>query len=225
MLLIGGGAAGATTAAAFVPAVLAIFGFSGAGVTGGSYAAYWQSSMGASGIGAGTLFASLQSIAMGGVGTTGIVGGATVGGVMGLTFLHDICKKVDDLGPGHWVVSSSLALIDKGHEVTNVTSKMLSSLAAVAMDGTGRELASAFDAVRDLFASAATSLSASAATVEYEKFSCLAAASMEETVETLTSTTASLSAFLSAAYDKMTNKKPSPRDLVKLAILSSEERM
>ena len=74
-----------------MPAVLAIFGFSGVGVTGGSYA-YWQSSMGAAGIGAGTLFASLQSIAMGGVGTSGIIGGATVGGVMGLTFVHDICK-------------------------------------------------------------------------------------------------------------------------------------
>jgi len=88
------------------------------------------------------------------------------------------------------------------------------------MDGTGRALASAFDAVRDSFASAATSLSASA--VEYEKFSGLAAASMEGTFKTLTSTAASLSAFLSAVYDEMTNKKPSP---VKLAILSSEERM
>ena len=114
---------------------------------------------------------------------------------MGLTFLHDICKKVD-----------AVAMDDM-------------------LDGTGRALASAFDAVKDSFASAATSLSASAATVEYEKFSSLAAASMEETVKTLTSTTASLSSFLSAAYDKMKNKKPSPRDLVKLAILSSEERM
>ena len=112
MLLIGGGAAGATVAAAFVPTVLALFGFSGVGVTGGSYAASWQSSMGAAGIGAGTLFASLQSIAMGGVGTSGIIGGVTVGGVMGLTFVHDICKQVDNLGTENWVVSSSLALID-----------------------------------------------------------------------------------------------------------------
>ena len=93
------------------------------------------------------------------------------------------------------------------------------------MDGTGRALASAFDAVRDSFASAATSLSASAATVEYEQFSGLAAASMEGTVKKLSATAASLSAFLSAAYDKMKNKKHSPSDLVKLAILSSEERM
>jgi len=62
VLLIGGGAAGATVAAAFVPTVLALVGFSGVGVTGGSYAASWQSSMGAAGIGAGTLFASLQSM-------------------------------------------------------------------------------------------------------------------------------------------------------------------
>ena len=51
-----------------------------------------------------------------------------------------------------------------------MTSEKLSGLAAVSMDGTGKALASAFDAVRDSFASAATSLSASAATVEYEKF-------------------------------------------------------
>jgi hypothetical protein len=61
-------------------------------------------------------------------------------------------------------------MIDKG-EVSNVTSEELSGLAPVSMDGTGKALASAFDAVKDSFASAATSLSASAATVEYEKFS------------------------------------------------------
>ncbi len=59
-------------------------------------------------------------------------------------------------------------MIDKG-EVSNVTSEKLSGLAAVSMDGTGKALASVFDAVKDSFASAATSLSASA--VEYEKFS------------------------------------------------------
>ena len=113
MLLIGGGAAGATIASAFVPQVLALFGFSGVGVTGGSYAAIWQSSMGAAGIGVGSFFAKLQSIAMAGVGTKGIIGAAMVGGVMGRKFLHDMCEKVDDLGPGHWVVRGSMALIDK----------------------------------------------------------------------------------------------------------------
>jgi hypothetical protein len=131
--------------------------------------------MGAAGIGAGTLFASLQSIAMGGVGTSGIIGGATVGGVMGLTLFHDICKQVDDLGPENWVVSSSLALIDKGNaehvlwqrywlEVSkDLTSEKLSSLAAVAMDDTGKTLASGVDAVSESVASAVTSLSATAA--------------------------------------------------------------
>ena len=113
VLLIGGGAAGATVAAAFVPTVLALVGFSGVGVTGGSYAASWQSSMGAVGIGHGTFFAKLQSIAMAGVGTKGIIGGVIVGGVMGRKFIHDICEKVDALGPGHWVVRVSMALIDK----------------------------------------------------------------------------------------------------------------
>ena len=64
------------------------------------------------GIGTDTFFARLQSITMGGVGTSGIIGGSEVGGVMGLTFVQDICKKVDDLGTENWVVSSSLALID-----------------------------------------------------------------------------------------------------------------
>jgi hypothetical protein len=69
------------------------------------------------------------------------------GRVMGRKFLHDICEKVDDLGPEHWVVRDSLALIDKirirmrvssvsgrirsacaGHEVSNVTSEKLSGL-------------------------------------------------------------------------------------------------
>ena len=113
MLLIGGGAAGATIAATFVPAVLAQFGFTGVDVTGGRYTATWQSSMGAAGIGKGTFFAKLQSIAMAGVGTKRMIGGVMVGGVMGRKFIHDICEKVDTLGPGHWVVRVSMALIDK----------------------------------------------------------------------------------------------------------------
>ena len=94
---------------------------------------------------------------------------------MGLTLFHDICKQVDDLGPENWVVSSSLALIDKGNaehvlwqrywlEVSkDLTSEKLSALAAVAMDGTGKTLASGADAVRESVASAVTSLSATAA--------------------------------------------------------------
>eukprot|EP00928_Gymnodinium_smaydae_P053274 TRINITY_DN37307_c0_g1_i1.p1 TRINITY_DN37307_c0_g1~~TRINITY_DN37307_c0_g1_i1.p1 ORF type:complete len:100 (-),score=11.00 TRINITY_DN37307_c0_g1_i1:70-369(-) len=63
-------------------------------MTAGSLAATWQASMGT--IGAGSLFASLQSVAMGGFGTTGAL---TLAGATGSAALG-FCKTVDNLCNG-----------------------------------------------------------------------------------------------------------------------------
>ena len=66
-------ASGASVAS--VPALLAVAGFTSAGVTGGSLAALWQANM--AGIASGGLFSTLQSVAMAGLGWGGTV---SVGG-------------------------------------------------------------------------------------------------------------------------------------------------
>lgn len=84
--------AGASVVAA--PIVLATAGFSAAGVTAGSLAATWQSTMGA--IGARGVFASLQSAAMGGLGMSA---SATLAGAAGTSALA-FCKAVDKMCNG-----------------------------------------------------------------------------------------------------------------------------
>jgi hypothetical protein len=74
--------------------VLALFGFTSAGVTAGSLAALWQSSMGS--VAAGSLFAVLQSVAAAGLGFTGavVVTGSTA--TAAITF----CKGLDSICGG-----------------------------------------------------------------------------------------------------------------------------
>lgn len=54
---------------ASVPALLAVAGFTSAGITGGSLAALWQAKM--AGIAGGGLFSTLQSVSMAGLGWSG----------------------------------------------------------------------------------------------------------------------------------------------------------
>ena len=103
-----------------------------------------------------------------------------------------------------------------------MTSTKLSGLVVVVMDWTDRALDSVFDGVRESFVVTVTSLSVTS-TVTGGVRKVLRSSSVD--VKTLTSTTALLSEFLSEAYDKMKKKKPSPSDLVKLVILSSEKHM
>jgi len=85
------GAVGSVFAA---PAMLAMAGFTSAGITGGSLAALWQSSM--AGVSGGSLFATLQSMAMGGLGTAGTMSLSGSAATGALAF----CKGVDSLCNG-----------------------------------------------------------------------------------------------------------------------------
>ena len=93
VLITGGTLGGASLAYSIAPA-LCTAGFCQAGVTKASFAAWWQSTMPL--IAGGSLFATLQSIAMGGVGSNVAVSGSVVGGGLGLTFIPIICAYVDD---------------------------------------------------------------------------------------------------------------------------------
>ena len=85
-------ASGASVAAA--PSILAAAGFTSAGVAAGSLAAVWQSKMAA--ISGGSLFASLQSMSMAGLGLTGSL---SLGGTTGAAAMA-FCKGVDKLCNG-----------------------------------------------------------------------------------------------------------------------------
>ena len=80
VLLSGATVGGAGLAYAVTPAVLAVSGFGPAGVSGGSFAAWWQSTMPL--VQGGSLFATLQSAAMGGVGTKAVLAGGALGGTV-----------------------------------------------------------------------------------------------------------------------------------------------
>lgn len=72
-------------------------GFCATGVAGNSFASWWQSTM--PNVVKGSLFAQLQSMAMGGIGASFTVAVATVGGVSGATYLRDFCTFVDKTDP------------------------------------------------------------------------------------------------------------------------------
>ena len=77
------------------------------GVVGGSYAAAWQASMGA--IQSGGLFATVQSIAMGGVGGSTIALGGMTGGVAAAAALSTVCAAVDAAGASTGQAGEALA--------------------------------------------------------------------------------------------------------------------
>merc|ERR1712194_62858 len=64
------------------------------GVTGGSLAAAWQSSFGATGIAKGSTFAAMQSASMGGMGASESI---VATGALATTFTS-FCSKVDHVG-------------------------------------------------------------------------------------------------------------------------------
>ena len=98
VLITAGTALGAGAAYAFTPAAICSVGFCPAGVTGGSFAAWWQSTMPL--VASGTLFSQLQALAMGGVGMGSItVAGGALGGAAGVAYLRDFCVFVDETDP------------------------------------------------------------------------------------------------------------------------------
>ena len=78
ILMVGGGLLGAAAAYILTSVVLGFMGFSSVGPAANSFASWWQSIMPL--VAKGSLFATLQSIAIGGAGSGVITVGATLGG-------------------------------------------------------------------------------------------------------------------------------------------------
>ena len=94
VIISGGTIGGAGLAYALTPTALCTAGFCPVGVSGSSFASWWQSTMPL--VKGGSLFATLQSVAMGGVGTKVVVAGSVLGGRLSGKYLQDLCKYVDD---------------------------------------------------------------------------------------------------------------------------------
>jgi Interferon-induced 6-16 family len=97
VLLVGGSLAGGGTAFLATGSLLALLGFTSTGVAGGSFAAWWQSSMPM--ISSGSVFATLQSIAMAGAGSGTVALGGMAGALPAAKFMKQVCAKVDTVEP------------------------------------------------------------------------------------------------------------------------------
>ena len=98
VLIVAGTTLGAGLTYALTPVAICAAGFCPAGVAGGSFASWWQSTMPL--VAKGSLFAQLQALAMGGVGATTVtVGGGIIGGLAGAAYLSDFCAYVDEKDP------------------------------------------------------------------------------------------------------------------------------
>eukprot|EP00978_Attheya_sp_CCMP212_P003406 scaffold7018_cov71-Attheya_sp.AAC.1 len=108
---------GAGVVFTLTPAALCTAGFCAPGIAGSSFAAWWQSTLLL--VAKGSLFVQLQAMAMGGVGVSSTVAGATVGEVLGATYLRDLCIFVDEADSesvmGH-VFATSLTVVTTGIE-------------------------------------------------------------------------------------------------------------
>lgn len=94
-LLTGGGIFGAGAASVLWPKFLAAIGFTSIGVSAGSFASWWQSTMPL--VAKNSLFAVLQSIAMTGAGGyTTVAIGSSLGGAASIKFLKSFCANVDE---------------------------------------------------------------------------------------------------------------------------------
>lgn len=112
-------------AASAASAVLAAAGFSVEGVTAGSAAAAWQSSLGEAGIAKGSLFAALQSAAMGALTANQWL---LVSGSLALGF-GAFCAEIDRLAgmtgnalakTATWISNSTLEILDNIRNVTPI---------------------------------------------------------------------------------------------------------
>ena len=92
VLVVTGSAVGGLTSWALTGPLLAVLGFTSVGVAKGSFAAWWQSLMPL--VMTGSLFSTLQSIAMAGVGSS-IVISSSIGGAATASQLRGMCEKID----------------------------------------------------------------------------------------------------------------------------------
>ena len=93
VLLVGGGVMGTAATWTLSRTVLSIIGFTSTGVASGSFAAWWQSTM-TKGIAAGSIFATLQSISMSGVGQTVLIS-SSIGGAIAANKIKYVCEQID----------------------------------------------------------------------------------------------------------------------------------
>ena len=128
---------------ALPPVALCSAGFCATGVASGSFAAWWQSTMPL--VAKGSLFAMLQSIAMGGGGSVSaglMTGGSLIGASVAASYLRDVCSYVDKAEPNSplgrifdasaTAVTSSIAAKDK--IVASDTYATVSAAGTVAVD-------------------------------------------------------------------------------------------
>ncbi|CAB9511804.1 expressed unknown protein [Seminavis robusta] len=135
VVLTSGGAIGGLTAPFVVPQLLALLGFTSTGVAAGSFASWWQSTIPV--IAKGSLFATLQSIAMGGAGHySTIVIGSTLGGSVSAQYLQEFCFKVDEEVKSKTemgrLITQNLALVSSA----GVAAKWTKEKAGAALDWT-----------------------------------------------------------------------------------------
>lgn len=96
-VILATGVLGGVSVAALTPTALCAAGFCPVGVAGNSFASWWQSTMPL--VAKGSLFSSLQSIAMSSTAasTSTMGAGAVLGGIVGSTYLNDFCVFVDEV--------------------------------------------------------------------------------------------------------------------------------
>lgn len=114
-----GGGAGAGMTCVVGP-MLRLLGFTATGVAGGSFAAYWQSMLPL--IKAGSLFATLQSIAMSGVGAKVAIVSTIAGAYTLSKNINLVCEKVDavekDSYPGQ-LIQALLKMFRQGAQAAD----------------------------------------------------------------------------------------------------------
>ena len=138
-------ALGAGATYALTPAVMCTAGFCPTGVAGSSFASWWQSTMPL--VKSGSLFAQLQSLAMGGAGMGKVtIAAGAVGGITGLGYLKKFCAIVDDADPntaagkaialtvatGRGIVSSQEYIMEQCSSSETCTAAMMATWEAAA---------------------------------------------------------------------------------------------
>jgi len=139
VLLVSGSAIGAGLAYAITPVALCSAGFCSVGVTGSSFAAWWQSTLPL--IVKGGFFAKLQAVAMAGAGAKVTVTAAAVGGAVSATYLKDVCAFIDEADPKSKMglaSAASLSTVTAAIQVKNgIQSQCASSASCTAASAAG----------------------------------------------------------------------------------------
>ncbi|KAL7546991.1 hypothetical protein ACHAWF_010312 [Thalassiosira exigua] len=126
VLISGGSIGGASIAYLLTPTALCTAGFCPAGVSASSFASWWQSTIPL--VQSGIIFATLQSVAMGGAGAKVTMSGTVLGGALSKKYLTDLCAYVDDpdskMAP---LFDASLELVRAANKAVDGAKDMCSS--------------------------------------------------------------------------------------------------